>query len=510
MADRSRLLGEIHAIVVKVERLKSLHQHDKNECTKLENQRHQKMNKITTRRKKVVLLGLYLRQVSLLLNNLHSMTAKLRDLFQREATKTKSSTLVSCEKGILSEDQKKVEELIEEINTMFSSILAGDAVHGRSDVRSRVVESLGSMSAVATARTLIQFTESLGRKVHQQQQIAENPENPDVDLEDGFEESVKNSVHQMDKNLVICYTAAQKHLANIALWRENVSQLMKKTGVEEEEILATQLSAEKASLVAGIHEVRAGMAGQTINSSVVEDLVVEQQDTIDYLCGTISSLIHNSSSSTLKMSQLKTLETMSTTIPCLAAELIKLSHSVEDLPSSQQAVLGSAPLWKLNTTNLTGEMWVTMTFTSHLSILRKKEKFPAEPSQACSDRENTLTDLIKLLLSIYRKEEILAEESGGQKENVKGPVLFEHLSRTLQTNIKEQGRNLLPVIAECGKQQREVLKQLGRFVELHHDWKAQPAARVAEEEMFQWGEVEGKSLKQHQDVAKCYINKLGL
>ena len=83
-------------------------------------------------------------------------------------------------------------------------------------------------------------------------------------------------------------------------------------------------------------------------------------------------------------------------------------------------------------------------------------------------------------------------------------------ARTLQTNIKEQGRNLLPVISECGKQQREVLKQLGRFVELHQDWKTQPAAGVVEEEVFQWGEVEGKSLKQLQDIAKCYINKLGL
>ena len=508
MADRSRLLGEIHAIVVKVERLKALHKHDKTECTKLENQRHQKMNNITTRRKKVVLLGLYLKQVSHLLNNLQSMTAKLEELFQREVSKTKSSPLVSCERGILSEDQRKVGELIEEVSTMFSSLLTGDLVHGRSDLRGRLVQSLGAMSALSTARSLIQFTESLSRKINLQR--AGNPEESNVDLEDGFEESVKTSIAQMDKKLVLCYTATQKHLANVGLWRENVSQLMKKTSVGEEEISATQLSAQKASLAAGIAELRAGMAGQTINSAVVEDLVVQQLDTIDYLCGTISSLINHSSSSTLKISQLKTLETMSTTIPCLASELTKLSHGVENLPSAQLSVLGSAPLWKLSTTNLTGDSWVTMTPTSHLSILRKKEKFPAEPSQACSDREKTLTDLIQLLLSISRKEDILAEESGGQKENGKGLVLFEHLARTLQTNIKEQGRNLLPVISECGKQQREVLKQLGRFVELHQDWKTQPAAGVVEEEVFQWGEVEGKSLKQLQDIAKCYINKLGL
>ena len=506
IADRSRLLGEIHAIVLKVERLKALHKHDRNECTKLENQRHQKMNTISTRRKKVVLLGLYLKQITKLMNNLQSMTVKLTDLFQRETTKTKSSTLVSCEKGILSEDQMKVEELIEEVSTMFSSILAGEVVHGRSDARGRVLESLGAMSAVSTARSLIQFTEGLGRKVHQQR--VETPEESDDDLEDGFEESVKNSVYQMDRNLVSCYKAAQKHVANSALWRENVSQLMKKTGVEEEEIRATQLSAQKTSLLAGIHELRAGMAGQIINSSLVEDHVLQQQNTIDYLCGTISSLLNYSSSSTLKMSQLKTLETMSTTIPCLASELAKISLSVEDLPSSQVSVLLSAPLWKLSTTNLTGDSWVTMTPTAHLSILRKKGKFPGEPNQACSGRENTLTDVIKLLVSISRKEEILAEETGGQTEKGKGPVLFEQLSRTLQTNMKEQGRNLLPVIEECAKQQKEVLEKLVRFVELHQDWRDQPAAQVAEEEMFQWREVEGKSLKQLQDVAKCYVNKL--
>jgi len=508
MADRSRLLGEIHAMVVKVQRLKVLHNHSKTECVKLDNQRAEKMSNIDLRRRKVVLLNLYLRQISNLLSNLQSKTSKLSELYQREVTKTKSSTLISCEKGILTEDSRKVEELIVEISRMFSCVLAGETVQGRSDVRSRVVQSLAGMSAVSTARSLAQFTEALARKVHQQRE--EKHVTGGADLEDGNEESVESAVDQMNRNLVSCHFAAKKHVSSVDVWRENVSVMMKKAGVAEEEILPIELSARKASLANSLSELRRSLAGKSINSSVLQDLVAMQQNQIDGLCGTISSLISSSSIATLKRSQQSTLETMSSSLPCLATELTKVSYGVENIPSSQLNVLGFAPLCKLSSTNLTGESWVTMTPTSQLSILRNKGKFPSDPSQSSSDRENSLAELTKLLADISMKEEMLAEENSSRREQGKGLSLFEHLARSLQTNITEQSRNLMPIIEECVKQQKEVLQKLGRFEALHQDWRSQPAAEVAAEETLHWGEVEGKSLKQLQDLAKCYINKLGL
>jgi len=505
MADRSRLLGEIHAMVVKVQRLKTLHSNYNFECAKMDNQRQEKLSNIDMRRRKVVLLSLYLRQISDLLSNLQSKNDQLRELFQTEIGKTKTSALISCEKGILTEDLKKVEELIDEIRIMFSSILAGDAVHGRTPIRKRVVESLGRMSAVSAARSLIQFTEALGRKTEKQK----IEKYPGVELADCVGDSVKNSVDEMNKHLVTCYAAAQSHSASVQLWREKVTVMMKKAGVEEEAVLANQLSVQKASLASSVADLRSSIAGQNINLSALEDLVAMQQKQIDEVCRTISSLIPGSSTSSLKVSQLKTLETMSTRIPSQAAELVKLSHGAEDIPSGQLNVLASAPIWKLSSTNLTGDDWVTMTPTSHLSIHRKKGKFPVSSVQSCSKREDSLVDLIKQLVDISRKEEILADDNFSRRKS-EDLHLYEHLSRALQTNIKEQSRNLMPVIDACRKQQQEVREGLSGFEKLHQVWRRQPAAEVAAEETFSWGEVEGKSLKQLQDLVKCYINKLDL
>ena len=508
MGDRSRLLGEIHAMVIKVQRLKVLHNHTKTECVKLDNQREEKMSNIDTRKRKVVLLTLYLRQINNLLVSFQSKTNKLKELFQKEVTKSKSSTLISSEKGILTEDLRKVEELIEEICTMFGAVLAGDGAPGRSDVRGRVVESLAGMSAVCTARSLTRFTEALSRKVRQQREEENHPA-VCAELEDA-EESVKNAVDQMNRNLITCHSAAEKHVGSVESWRENVSAMMKKAGVEEEAILPTQMAAQRASLASSVADLRSSLAGLSINCSALQDLVAIQQDQIEGLCGTISSLITSSSITTLKKSQLKALETMTTSLPCLAAELTNLSQGVENIPSNHLTVLNSAPVWKLSSTSLTRDSWVTMTPTLQLSILRKKGKFPVDPSESCSGRERTLTDLIKLLADISRKEDLLTEESLSRRGQGKGLALFDHLARTLQTNITEQSRNLMPVIEECAKQQGELLQLLGRFHRLQQDWRIQPAAEVAGEEMFDWGEVEGRSLSQLQDLAKCYINKLQL
>ena len=496
MADRSRLLGEIHAMVLKVQRLKALQRNYNVESVKLENQRQEKLSNISLRSRKVVLLGLYLRKVSDLMSKLQYKNDQLRELFRRETAKTKTSALISCEKGILTEDSKKVEELIEEVRRMFSSILDGDSVHGRSPVRNRVVESLGTISAVSLARSLIQFTEALGRNTEKQR----IEKYPGVELVDCVGDSVQNSIDEMNKQLVSCYAAAQKHVASVNLLREKVAVMMKKVGVEEEAVIAMQSSAQKASLAGSVAELRGSIAGRNTTFPV---LVEMQQNQIDELCTTISSLIPCSSTSSLKMSQLKTLETMSTVLPSHAAELLKLTHSVEDLPSGQLHALGTAPMWKLSSTNLTGDKWVTMTPTAHLSIHRNKGKFPVSSVNSCSDREDSLPGLIQRLVDISRKEEILAEDNFFKRKS-------EGLHSTLQTNIKDQSRNLLPVLVECRRQQQEVEERLVEFKKLHEEWRRQPAAEVATEETFSWGEVEGKSLKQWQDLVKCYINKLEL
>ena len=70
LGDRSRLMGELHAVLMKIQRLRRKMDHVKQEQVKADNKRSVLTRDIELRRQRIALLGLYSRQAQNLLANL--------------------------------------------------------------------------------------------------------------------------------------------------------------------------------------------------------------------------------------------------------------------------------------------------------------------------------------------------------------------------------------------------------------------------------------------------------
>ena len=66
----------------------------------------------------------------------------------------------------------------------------------------------------------------------------------------------------------------------------------------------------------------------------------------------------------------------------------------------------------------------------------------------------------------------------------------------------------MPAVDECKQRQVQAFDLLKNLKNAHEDWKQQPASGVACSKYLQWGEIEGRSLKQMMDLAGAYLSKL--
>ena len=108
-----------------------------------------------------------------------------------------------------------------------------------------------------------------------------------------------------------------------------------------------------------------------------------------------------------------------------------------------------------------------------------------------SEREDTVGRIVKLLEEVERKERELAHCKLGKVSSVDREEL-DRLERSLASSIREQGRNLGPVIEESVGMRTEAGRISERVGELHSEWIRQPGGEVAVGGSFVWGEVEGR------------------
>ena len=108
-----------------------------------------------------------------------------------------------------------------------------------------------------------------------------------------------------------------------------------------------------------------------------------------------------------------------------------------------------------------------------------------------SEREDTVGRIVKLLEEVERKERELAHCKLGKVSSVDREEL-DRLERSLASSIREQGRNLGPVIEESVGMRTEAGRISERVRELHSEWIRQPGGEVAVGGSFVWGEVEGR------------------
>jgi len=504
--DRSRLMGELHSVLMKIQRLKSYLENSNAETILVENKRFQMTENIQIRRQRVALLGLYMKKANGLILKLNSVKEKMEQIVNHySGTKTKS--LISCGSGVVSEDSIQVNNSVQRCSEYFLNILDGTYVESKSSLKESIVKELRSVSSDNLLKGFVNHTNNLALEITDKRQ---NPTKHDeIEENEVFSSRVSMEITEFCRLHVTSFKDSRKLEKNVEVLRRKIDDFAEKiennpSGVEE-----VKEKAMKAGLKKSLNYLIKQQSGLVDSNHSPEQLVSEQQESIDGLCDIISSLILKSSVNTLKQHQLKILDLLTTKIPCLSADVESNSKTLIDTPSRQLKCLNSAPTKKLSSTMVVKDDFVDMTPTCHLSILRNCSKFPKIPKSIVSRRSTLVADVIENLEAINSLEKTPKTTSNGTDDtaarDLKKLVLLENL---LSTNIKEQTRNLMPAIDECKQRQTQAFDLLKNLKTAHQDWRHQPASGVACSKYLQWGEIEGRTMQQMIDLAGVYLNKL--
>jgi len=504
--DRSRLMGELHSVLMKIQRLKSYLENSNAETILVENKRFQMTENIQIRRQRVALLGLYMKKANGLILKLNSVKEKMEQIVNHySGTKTKS--LISCGSGVVSEDSIQVNNSVQRCSEYFLNILDGTYVESKSSLKESIVKELRSVSSDNLLKGFVNHTNNLALEITDKRQ---NPTKHDeIEENEVFSSRVSMEITEFCRLHVTSFKDSRKLEKNVEVLRRKIDDFAEKiennpSGVEE-----VKEKAMKAGLKKSLNYLIKQQSGLVDSNHSPEQLVSEQQESIDGLCDIISSLILKSSVNTLKQHQLKILDLLTTKIPCLSADVESNSKTLIDTPSRQLKCLNSAPTKKLSSTMVVKDDFVDMTPTCHLSILRNSSKFPQIPYSIVSRRSTLVADVIENLEAINSLEKKPKTTSNGTDDtaarDLKKLVLLENL---LSTNIKEQTRNLMPAIDECKQRQTQAFDLLKNLKTAHQDWRHQPASGVACSKYLQWGEIEGRTMQQMIDLAGVYLNKL--
>ena len=135
--DRSRLMGELHSVLMKIQRLKTYLENSNAETILVENKRFQMTENIQIRRQRVALLGLYMKKANGLILKLNSVKEKMEQIVNHySGTKTKS--LISCGSGVVSEDSIQVNNSVQRCSEYFLNILDGTYVESKSSLKESI------------------------------------------------------------------------------------------------------------------------------------------------------------------------------------------------------------------------------------------------------------------------------------------------------------------------------------------------------------------------------------
>jgi len=502
--DRSRLMGELHTLLMKMQRLKSSLEQTKLDCIKNYQKKAEMEDTLRIRRQRTTLLGLYAKKANGLLSKISSTNSRLFEVLNH-GTKTKERVMVSNENGIISEDNMKINETISSCSSFFGSILDGNVLTSKTQFRETILSGLIGISPDDLLRGLIKHTSDLCQEVSSKKKLPLESMEGEEDQENY--ESVKNEMINFAWRHVSSHKESNTIKKNIKVLQEKLEDAKGKIIDNFDDMDLKKF--EYGSLRNSLESLEAQYKS-LLHSSYGSNAIDAQQAQIDELCRIISSLILKTSSCSLKHHQLKILETMTTTIPYLSSEVSNLSLPIRSNPSSQLKTLNSAPTWKLSSTMVPGDNFMTMTPTCHLSILRHRSHHPHLPISIFSNKQDFVQATFDILEENHNLEKLLEKNSSDDGDCSIALRKLEHLQDVLSTNIKEQSRNLIPVIDECKRRQKKTRELCGTLRKTHREWKLQPAEEVACSVVLQWPEIEGRSLQQTLDLGKCYLNKLNV
>jgi len=518
LAEKGKLIGDLHTVLAKIERLRgAVEQHNKDRLD-LSKCREDRVKEVKEMQQRTVLLGLYLKQVNNMINKLDDLALKLENLMKHideKKVKVAGDKVFSCGNGVESESGKDVREAVQTGVEHFKTILTTNSNKDmRGEVRDKILQLVGELPASVLADCLLEQMDDCTKRIKNKSdniddiRDANNMQNED----EKYLDSVRKGVGEFYKKHVMSRMATTNLRSSIRLWEEKATIAKEKIGgqglteVDVGEIDKARQRAVIVSMRSSMESLRSKIAGLGNGENIQSDSVRIQQENIEELCQIISALLIKNTIPVLKSCQAETLETMTNTLPVLASQVLGVSNSLTDAPSSHLNILGSCPTSSLTSTLVGSSGCSVLTPVSHLAINRRRSTLP-QLHHRINQKEDTVDSLIKLIIEVDRRERELAHslQEEGRSEDIEE---LDRLQQTLTTSIREQGRNLGPMIEESELMRLEASKTSTAIQTIHNEWSTQPGGEVAVGGSLVWGEVEGRKLQQWVDLVRINLAKL--
>jgi len=518
LAERGRLIGDLHSVLAKIERLRGVVEQHNKDRLQLAGTKEERANEVKQKQQRTMLLGLYVKQVSNFINKLDDLASRLEKLATRVNDKeAKGEKMFSNGVGVETESTKNIREAVGlGVEHMKVALVEKGGNSRRGQVRDSILQLLGGIPAAVIVNCLvdqaIDQTHQVKKKTDSVDLVKEAADLQKKEGDNEFLSSVRNEVAQFVKRHVTSKLTATNLAESIASWEERANLAREKLGgrgeVSGEEEEKARLKGMVASYKSSIDSIKSSLDGMESsgNRHPLLDTVKTQQEQIEELAHVISVLISSSFTSNFVSHQSSTLDTMNNTIPQLAAQISTLSKSLMDSPSSQLATLGSCPTGNLTSTLVGGVNCSTLTPTNQLLIHRMKSKLPKVWEGTCV-QEDTVSRIIKLILEVDSKERELEHSKLSQVTSLDKEELGK-LERSLASSIREQGRNLGPVIEEGEGLVLEAREVAEKVDQIHSTWSRQPSIEVAVGGSLVWGDVDGRGLQQWVDLVRVNLAKL--
>jgi len=521
MAERGRLLGDLHNTLAKVEKLKATVAEHNKDREKIVRTKAEWMNEMRLHQKRMTLLRLYTSQVS-------SGTSKIKEISQKvgklvEIVK-KIESQNSCHQFLGRESENEgcasvkraVEIGLSYMKEKTKPMLGDGQAQTEGDVSNvfpstatakvEIASLLAGLPPALIFREMLELTERLTQKIKLQAQVTKvqtkeesDKLKKDLEIDDINSITVKKEMSNFCRKHLKSYFSATTAFESIAVVEEKIEALREKVP-KTNYVNELEESERQKGILLKLHDSVRELGKEMRNPTLCVKAVKKQQAQIDCLAELISMLILRSNSYSFGVEQKSNLTTLQLKLPVEATRLVDQCGAMQSLPCRGLELLNAAPAELLTSTRVLQ----SSSPTSLLAIHRNIGGWPSLIMLQNCGHQDLLFPVIHSLERTEKKEEELRRckknFTTGDREKI------EKTLNSLSVNIKEQMRNLMPLLDQGLETTKEIEKVLAAIEVVYSEWKQQPAEAVATDR--HWGQLEGKTLKQMNDTVQVYIAEL--
>jgi len=494
ISERGRLLGDLHAVLSKIDRLKKQMEQHSNERKKLDKAKVASLKSLKEAQQRTALLGLYFRQVNLFLEKLSKIAQKLdedsKELEVRKEKKNNEKVILSGG-GVEPESSTKMKEAVKLGTVQLIRSLEGGKVGGRGETRSGIIHLTKDIPGELVVDRLVEQSEERSLEVKNFDENERN--NHDSLADDSLLSSVHDEVKEFSDRYIESLSKANQSASNCVKLREEIMNNMKEDTQNIDEVVNCVTLLHLRKSIDALKAELSNVEDLKKNPIVVESNLIKELK--DNLCEKISFLIHASPLDNLSVKMEEISKIYEGILP-LSGELKKSVLSLSSVPTAQLASLRLAPTSALTSVLVKGSNCTTLSPVRQLEIYKDVgvKSVPEEISHA-------------KVLGLIEEVDALKRNSPDSDDSKQLASRVENIGRSLEESNSRQAESLLPLLSTGESLVGEVRDGLVRLSRAHSEWEEQGAAKVAEEMQEEWGHREGHSLHQTANLVRVAIAK---